>query len=380
MSSTTDRPRGFLTPADREFLIGLKEYDHKQQYSNRRQDIRERTANALLDFSLLQYSLRDRDRKRIFQSPAEEAGVEEVQFQESIQSMLYWTYLGLKEQQYDFEGLLVRAIEEAEKDFARKYFGETVEISVSFDVDIIRSHDIETLITQIESGGPVPANRLYDLLQLSKGVPIDVDDLSTLRVWFKSGYPDGEKAVLETLFCEYLGSDIDIVDAQARIDPSELGIEKEDAVIDPDSSSVDPSEIKNKPTIDRSPSDDTIEEIKQAETEWRIRHRKEDKSEDPTSITEEVIDPIFEESDNDSRSIYTVIENESMREKDVTPENVIKLLEDVREQIVSTEDVAAAFGCNPDIARNALSEISKLKPQSVLDTQQSRLEVWTWVH
>jgi len=63
----------------------------------------------------------------------------------------------------------------------------------------------------------------------------------------------------------------------------------------------------------------------------------------------------------------------------VTPENVIKLLENVREQIVSTEDVAAAFGCSPDIARNVLSEISELKTQSVLDTQQSRLEVWTWV-
>jgi len=293
--------------------------------------------------------------------------------------MLYWTYLGLKEQRYDFEGLLVRAIEEAEKDFARKYFGETVEISVSFDVDVIRSHDIDTLSTQIESGGPVLANRLYDLLQLSKGVPIDVDDLTTLGVWFKSGYPDGEKAVLETLFSEYLGSDIDIVDAQARIDPSELGIEKEDAVIDSDSSSIDPSEIKNKPTIDYSPSDDTIEEIKQAEMERRIRHGKKDKSEDSTSITEGVIDSIFEEPDNESRSIYTVIENESIQTQDVTPENVIKLLENVREQIVSTEDVAAAFGCSPDIARNVLSEISELKTQSVLDTQQSRLEVWTWV-
>ncbi|WP_152421909.1 hypothetical protein [Halorubrum saccharovorum] len=378
MSSATDRPRGFLTPADREFLIGLKEYDHKQQYSNRRQDIRERTANALLDFSLLQYSLRDRDRKRIFQSPAEEAGVEGVQFQESIQSMLYWTYLGLKEQRYDFEGLLVRAIEEAEKDFARKYFGETVEISVSFDVDIIRSHDIDTLLAQIESGGPVPANRLYDLLQLSKGVPIDIDDLSTLRVWFKSGYPDGEKAVLDTLFSEYLGSDIDIVDAQARIDPSELGVEKEDAVIDSDVSSDDPLEIKNKPDLDYSPSEETIEEIKQEEMERRIRHGRKDKSEDTTSITEAAIDPIFEESDSTPRSIYTVIENESIQGQDVTPENVIELLKDVREQLVSTEDVAAAFGCNPDIARNALSEISELKPQSVLDTQQSRLEIWRW--
>lgn len=379
MESATERPRGILTPADREFLIGLKEYNHKQQYSNRRKDIRERTANALLDFSLLQYSLQDRDRKRIFQSPAKEAGVEEVQFQESIQSMLYWTYLGLKEQRYDFEGLLVRAIKEAEKDFARKYFGETVEISVSFGVDVIRSNDLDTLITQIESGGPVPANRLYDLLQLSKGVPIDVDDLSTLRVWFKSGYPDGEKAVLDTLFSEYLGSDVDIVDAQARIDPSELGVDKEDAVIDSNISPDDPSEIKNKPSLDNSASEETIEEIKQEEMERRIRHGRVEKSEDSTSITEEVIDSIFEESDNTPRSIYTVIENESMQKQDVTPENVIKLLEDVNEQIISTEDVAAAFGCNSDIARNALSEISELKSQFVLDTQQSRLEVWTWV-
>jgi hypothetical protein len=378
MVSSTDRSRGILTPADREFLLGLKEYNHKQQYSNRRKDIRERTANGLLDFSLLQYSLRDRDRKRIFQNPAEEAGVEEVQFQESIQSMLYWTYLGLKEQQYDFEGLLVRAIEEAENDFARKYLGETVEISVNFDVDVSRLQGIDTLINQIESGGPVPANRLYDLLQLSKGVPIDIDDLTTLRVRFKSGYPEGEKAVLETLFSEYLGSDVEIVDAIERIDPSELGIEKDDAVINSDATSTDPSEIKNKSPLGISVSEESIEEIKHEEMERRIRQGRKNKLDEPASISGEAIDTIFEESDDTARSIYAVIENGSMQGQDVTPENVIELLKDVREQIVSTEDVAAAFGCDSDIARNILTEISELKPQSVLDTQQNHLEVWTW--
>lgn len=379
MESSIDRPRGILTPADREFLLGLKDYNHKQQYSNRRKDIRERTANGLLDFSLLQYSLRDRDRKRIFQNPAEEAGVEEVQFQDSIQSMLYWTYLGLKEQQYDFEGLLVRAIEEAENDFARKYLGETVEISVNFDVDVSRSQGIDTLINQIESGGPVPANRLYDLLQLSKGVPIDIDDLNTLRVRFKSGYPEGEKAVLETLFSEYLGSDVEIVDAIERIDPSELGIEKDDAVINSDVSSTDPSEIKNKSSLNISVSEESIEEIKHEEMERRIRQGRKNKSDEPTSISDEAIDTIFEESDDTARSIYAVIENGSMQGQDVTPENVIEVLKDVREQIVSTEDVAAAFGCDSDIARDVLTEISELKPQSVLDTQQNHLEVWTRV-
>ncbi|MDL0126310.1 hypothetical protein [Halobacterium salinarum] len=378
MSLPTDRPRGAITKADRKLLLGLTEYDTKQQYSNRRADIRNRITNALLDFSLIQYSLQDKDRKRIFQNPANEAGVEEAQFQESIQSMLYWIYLGLKEQQYDFEGLLMKAIGEAEEDYARKYLGEAVDISVNFNVDVTRSHDIDALISQIESGGPVQSNRLYDLLQLSEGVPIDLGDLSTLRVWFKSAYPDGEKEVLETLFSEYLGTDIEIVDAEARVDLSELGIEKDDAVIDSASSPTDPSEIKHNPSPLGSSSEETIEEIKQEEMKRRTREGRRDKTDSSSSILAEAIDSTFEDSDEGPQSIYTVIKTELMQGRDVTPESVTELLEDIREELVSTEDVAAAFGCNPNIARRALSEISGLEKQSVLDTQQSRLEIWTW--
>ena len=379
MSSATDRPRGILTSADRAFLLGHKEYKHKQQYSNRRKDIRERTANAILDFSLLQHLLQDKDRKRIFQNPANEAGIDEVQFQESVQSMLYWTYLGLKEQQYDFEGLLMEAIEEAEEDYARKYLGESVEISVNFNVDVARSHDIGTLISQIESGGPVPANRLYDLLQLSEGVPIDVKHLSTLRVWFKSAYPEGEKAVLETLFSEYLGADIEIVDAEARVDLGELGVERDDAVIDSAKSPSDPSEIKHNSSPIRSSSKEAIEEIKQEALERRTREGRRDKREPSDPITADIVDSLVEESDDSPLSIYTVIENNSVRGREVTPENVTELLEDIQEQIVSTEDVATAFGCNPGVARRALADISDLEKRSVLDTQQNRLEIWMWI-
>ncbi|MDL0130444.1 hypothetical protein PNP59_05750 [Halobacterium salinarum] len=376
METATDRPRGGLTPADRDLLLGFKEYEHKQQYSDRRRKIRERIANSLLDFSLLQYSLQDKDRKRIFQNPAKEAGVDEVQFQESIQSMLYWAYLGLKEQQYDFEGLLVQAIEEAEKDYSRKYLGETVDISVNFNVDVTRSYDIDALISQIESGGPVPANRLYDLLKISAGVPINLDSLSTLRVWFKSAYPDGEKAVLETLFSEYLGADIEIVDAEARVDLNKPGIEKEDAVIDSANSPTYPSEIKHNSSPISSSSEETIEEIQQEEMKRRTQEEKGDKTKPSTSILSEAVDSLIEEADDAPLSIYTIIENESIQGQDVTPENVVSLLGDVREQIVSTEDVAAAFGCNPNIARRALSEAPDLEKSLVLDTQQNRLEIW----
>lgn len=376
MPSATNRPRGILTQADRALLLGLKEYKHKQQYSNRRKDIRKRTANALLDFSLLRHSLQSKDRKRIFRNPAEEAGIDEAQFQESIQSMLYWTYLGLKEQQYDFDGFLAEAIEEAEEDYARRYLGRAVEVAVNFNVEVTQSHDIEVLITQIESGGPVPANRLYDLLQIPGGVPIDVEDLNTLRVWFKSVYPKGERAVLETLFSEYLGADVEIVDAEERVDLDELGIEKRDAVIDSTGSVPDPSEVKYNSSPVRSPSEETIEELQREAKRRRTRDGRRNKSDSSSSVLSDVIDSQVEESDDVAPSIYTVIENKSKKGQDVTPENVTELLEHVREQIVSTEDVAAAFGCTPDIARRALSKMSKLKERSVLDTQQNRMEIW----
>ena len=245
MSDQEVRPRGILTSKDREFLRGEIEYKHQQQYSNRRRDIRERIVNSLLDFNVIQYTLQDKDRKLIFQDPAAAARVDDPLLPESIRSMLYWTYLGLKEQNYDFEGLLIEAIEQAEKDFARKYWGESVEATVRLDIDVTRRYDIDDLITAVENGGPVKANRIYDLLELSGGVPIDTSKLDTLRVWFQSAYPEGEKAVLETLFSEYLNTEVEIEDAVARVDLSELGFERESAVTDTEYSRPDPGEIKH---------------------------------------------------------------------------------------------------------------------------------------
>jgi hypothetical protein len=379
MVDPTKRPRGILTSSDRELLLGLVEYNNKQQYSNRRGDIRERIANALLDFSLLQYSLRDRDRKRVFQDTAGEAGVDEAQFPECIRSMLSWTYLGLKEQEYDFESLLAEAVEEAEAEYTRKYLNTGVDISVNFNVDVTRTNDLSELLSRIESGEPVPANRLYDLLQLSDGVPIDTDNLSTVRVWFKSSYPKGEKAVLETLFAEYLGVDVDIVDAESRVDPEELGIEKDSAVIEPTSSSPDPSKIKNKPSLSSSISDETIEEIREQEMERRIREGGQKSDKDNSSKPDEVFNEVFEGDYNLPLSIASAIGDGSMENVEVTPDNVAELFDSVRERIISTQDIAVIFDCSPDAARSALSNISDLESQLVLDNNQDQLEVWSKV-
>jgi len=64
---TMNRGRGILTPDDRKYLTGQKEYSHPESARNRRAKIRQRVQNSILDFALLEY-LEARDREQIANS------------------------------------------------------------------------------------------------------------------------------------------------------------------------------------------------------------------------------------------------------------------------------------------------------------------------
>lgn len=374
MAADYSRPRGILTPRDRELLRGEIEYEHRQQYSNRYNDIRARIANGLLDFSLIRYALRDRDRKRIFRDPAGESGADSVSLTDSLRAMLSWTYLGLREQNYDFETILVEAIEEAEADFARKYWGESVDITVTYNVETDRSQDIGDLITLIEEGGPVPANRLYNLLQLSRGVPIDTSKLDVVRVWFDSSYPEGEKAVLETIFSEYLGTSVEIEDAESRVDM--VGLDS--AVTEDKAPRPDPTVAKNYSLPTDVQKKGTGKRIKR-KTNRRLNNNDNSNYEDRDSPSDQVIDQIMGKGENTPPSIEDLIDNEKFHSKVPTPETIIKLFKTVREPFLSTVDVAAVFDSAVDAASQSLAGAQKegrVSRQSVRDTAGDHLAVW----
>lgn len=373
MSNEKDRPRGILTQNDRALLRGEIDYSHKQQYSNRRRDIRERIANGLLDFNTIQYQLRDKDRKRIFQEPAEAAGVEDPLFYESICGMLYWTYFGLNEQNYDIEGMISESIGLAEEDFSRKYWGKSVDVDVRFDVEVNRSEDIEDLITAVEDGEPVRADRLYDFLRLSEGVPIDTEKIDTVRVWFRSAYRQGEKAVLQTLFSEYLGVEVEIedIESHARLHESDMN---RNAVIDPNQSRPNPREIKNY----RSTTSDI-----QGEPSTRfLADSQESEGEGHENILEGAIDNHMEKGEEPRPSLHQLVtdtKNTDKEDESITPESLLNVLNQMHEPVVSTIDVAAAFDCTPDAARQVLSKLrveEKIQSNSVLDAEGNRLEIW----
>lgn len=374
MAADYSRSRGILTPRDRELLRGEIEYEHRQQYSNRYKDIRARIANGLLDFSLIRYALRDRDRKRIFRDPAGESGADSVSLTDSLRAMLSWTYLGLREQNYDFETILVEAIEEAEADFARKYWGESVDITVTYNVETDRSQDIGDLITLIEEGGPVPANRLYNLLQLSRGVPIDTSKLDVVRVWFDSSYPEGEKAVLETIFSEYLGTSVEIEDAESRVDM--VGLDS--AVTEDKAPRPDPTVAKNYSLPTDVQRKGTGKRIKR-KTNRRLNNNDNSNYEDRDSPSDQVIDQIMGKGENTPPSIEDLIDNGKFHSKVPTPETVIELFKTVREPFLSTVDVAAVFDSAVDAASQSLAGAQKegrVSRQSVRDTAGDHLAVW----
>ncbi|WP_147587215.1 hypothetical protein [Halorubrum lipolyticum] len=382
MSEPEGRPRGILTPSDRDLLIGDTDYKYKQQYSDRRRTIRRRIANGILDFSSIQYLLQDKDRKRIFTNPAEAAGVEEAQFHESIRAMLYWVYFGLKEQNYDFDGLLTEAVEEAEKEFSRKYSGKSIDVSVQFDVDVTRSDDLKEIISAIEKGGPVQANRLYDLLEMSSGVPINTSELETVRVWFQSSYPKGEKAVLETMFSEYLGVEVEVKDAQARIRLDEEEGGRTNAVARSGDARPRPREIENY----RSPTDYEVDDAMRLEgmrqkREFRQSDKEISSSEDE-SIVGSVIDKVMANADSGPPSIHDfAVERRSTEDHGgpVTSESVVEVLETIREPFVSTVEIAAACGCSLGAARQALTglhEDRKVNRRSVVNEDGEDVIIW----
>jgi len=85
-----DRPRGILSPTDREYLCGHKEYAQPQTDANRRQAIRERVVNGLEDFALLSVLLEPGEREKVF------AGLGQEETDEALASMVAFAYLGVE--------------------------------------------------------------------------------------------------------------------------------------------------------------------------------------------------------------------------------------------------------------------------------------------
>lgn len=147
-----DRPRGILTTADREYLTYPEGYlDLTEQTARKRRSrIRERVYNAILDFDYLA-KLPEDERRPVFEKVRDGwvNGTSSI----ALRNLFNFVYLGLKSVGLErgFGKVLERAVEDAEKEFARGH-GDHVEVNVTFDVEVESRAPAEELEKRYESG------------------------------------------------------------------------------------------------------------------------------------------------------------------------------------------------------------------------------------
>jgi hypothetical protein len=181
-----DRPRGILSPTDRDYLCGLKDYSHSQTELNRQQSIRERTVESIRDFDLLWLLLDESEREKIIDA------FETEEVNAAFSSMVAFMYIGLDQDTDRIEGILEQGIYEAvNHDLSGRWPGGANDVSV--DINIDRHPDVDELYERFKEGESdqlTPAE-IGTLVQAGKLDSGDLQELESTNQGFPSVYASG---------------------------------------------------------------------------------------------------------------------------------------------------------------------------------------------
>ncbi|MDY6765422.1 MAG: hypothetical protein SV377_07055 [Halobacteria archaeon] len=160
MASDEERPRGIITPADRAFLRGEREFGHEQSRRNTRARIRKRIRNSILDFSVLVQHLDEKDREQIFDMD-DLKDDERNEVTQGIIDALVFLYLGADDAGIPFELLLEEGVKRGEEEQ-----GYMAEVDLELEVTRRINYDeiADDLVDRIETGERVPGGALRWLL------------------------------------------------------------------------------------------------------------------------------------------------------------------------------------------------------------------------
>lgn len=145
LAYSADRGRGILTPSDREFLLGRKTDYTKHSKKQKRNRIRRRLRNALLDFTILFEHLEERDRETVF-DPDNEARED---YTEGITDLLGFLHLGTMGYYVPFKNMLSQGVSRAEQELSGSDYRM---VNVEFSVEPVGHIDVDAVIDKLEAG------------------------------------------------------------------------------------------------------------------------------------------------------------------------------------------------------------------------------------
>jgi len=173
-----DRKRGIFTQSDREFLLGMKKYEHEQSVINKRRDIRNRVKSGFLDLQLLRI-ISESDRSNIF-SQMDKGGVHE-----SVAVFISFIYSGLDGNIDAIEQMVESGLFKAEQGGVRGYAGGAKNVEV--DISLEREYDAEAIYQRLQRGygDSLTAAEIGVLVREGK---LDADEHEELR-WEEDDRP-----------------------------------------------------------------------------------------------------------------------------------------------------------------------------------------------
>lgn len=145
LAYSADRERGILTPSDREFLLGRKTDYTEHSKKQKRNRIRRRLRNAILDFTILFDHLEDRDRETVF-NPEDES---REAYTQGIVDMLGFLHLGTMGYYVPFKNMLGQGVNRAEQKLAGSDYRM---VTVDFNVDPVGQIDVDEVVDKLEAG------------------------------------------------------------------------------------------------------------------------------------------------------------------------------------------------------------------------------------
>jgi len=238
----SNRPSGVLTETDREFLQSDGDYYEgdtaRQSAYQRRRDIRGRITQSLLDFQDIRTYLDGKLRQQIFEEPTKNGAETDIEFGAAIESLLYWLYLGCRENGPDFSRVLETSVRRAEEDYRRKQGGDIVDVEVDFDIEVTERYEgIEELSQRLMDGESVLADAIYRIPTLPQ-FPIDVEQVDVVRIQPSSAqmHMSSEKEIVETILREHLGveAEVEVVGVAEMPEDIDIDFEYETAAVSPE--------------------------------------------------------------------------------------------------------------------------------------------------
>jgi hypothetical protein len=140
-----DRDRGVLTPSDREFLLGRKTDYTEHSKKQKRNRIRRRIRNAILDFTILFEHLDDRDRETVFDPDDAERDA----YTQGIVDMLAFLHLGTMGYSTPFKDMLAQGVSKGEQELAGSDYRM---VNVEFNVDPVGRIDVDEVVEKLDQG------------------------------------------------------------------------------------------------------------------------------------------------------------------------------------------------------------------------------------